>query len=363
MIRTGEIVRAGLHDHLDCYGGVRPPEPYVRDVSLLTPKIQVAAPIIPGSSIMKLHMIDQTRKAGDRYGLIVVIAAEINTRQGHLEALPAEQAKDSRMDQFVQLLPKFDEGKISALDAAKEMYEKFGAIPIIVHPHPGIGRIFVHGIPSKYIEELVLELREANVWVPIGIERNSSQTDKFLFPFQRRRQAQIDQLIKELKVFRVGETASGDEHDNTLGWAHVEFETKYDIADTDSFLTSFGEALVSDDPRFATRAVVNRTIQSYGEWWEALKQMVFVHGIPRIERMLKVCGIPQPAIRELDLSGRYTKRNGQLTAERIAWREEIQEEVRRKTAQQPGLIKELSFADIYHQRVPPTVKLQPYHLV
>lgn len=356
MIRAGEIVRAGLHDHLDCYGGVRPPEPYIKRVAEITPPIQVAAPIVPGSSIMKLDIVDETRRAADKYGLIAVITAEINTRQGHLEVLPAEQANDTKLDKFAKTLPKFDEGRISALDAAKEMYERFGAITIIVHPHPGIGGIFIHGMSLKHADELVMELREANVMVPIGIERYSSQTDKFLFPFQRRRQAQIDRKIKELKVFGVGETASGDEHDNTLGWAHVEFRTKYDIDDADTFLKSFGEALISDDPRFATRAVVNRTIQSYDEWWEALKQMAGVHGIPRIERMLKMCKIPQPAIRRLDLSGRYASRNGQLTEERIAWRKRIQEKVKQRANQQSDR-RELSFADIYHQAYIP--ELQP----
>lgn len=276
MIRAGEIVRAELHGHLD--------------------------------------------------GLIAVIAAEINTREGHLEILPAEQSNDAKLDEFAKALPKFDEGKISAINAAIEMYERFGAIPIIVHPHPGIGGIFVHGMSLKHADDLVVELREANITVPIGIERYSSQTDKFLFPFQRRRQAQIDQKIKELKIFGVGETASGDEHDDALGWAYVEFRTKYDIYDADSFLRSFGEALVADDPMFATRAVVNRTIQSYDEWWEALKQMVVVHGIPRIERM--------------------------------AWRKRIQEKVIQLKSQQSDR-KEPSFADVYHQILTSAPKLQP----
>lgn len=342
MIREGDVVRAELHGHLDCYGGINPPAEYVRRIAEVNPPISVVAPIVPGRSIMKLDIVDEIRKAADRHGKIAVIAVETNTRQGHLEFL-VDQTSDARLDDFAQSLPKFDEGRISAVDTAVEMYERFGALPMIVHPYPGVGGLFVHGMTLRQAERFVLGLREAHIGAPIGIEKYSSETDILLYPLQRMRRAQIDRKIEDLRVYGVGETASGDEHGITLGWAHVEFRTKHDISNADDFLRGFGNALVSHNPQFATRTVLNRTIQSYDEWWDALEQMAAIHGIPRIERILKMLKVPQPAIRGLDLSGRYASRNGQLTEERKEWRRRIQE--RAQTGNPVGR----SFADIYHQ--------------
>lgn len=359
MIREGDIVRGVLHDHLDCYGGVSTPTGYVRRVAELNPAISVIAPILPGRSIMKLVIVDETRRAADRYGKIAVIATEVNTRDGHLELL-VEQINDARLDAFAQALPKFDQGKISAVDTAREMYEYFGAMPIIVHPNPGfMGGMVVHGMKPSYTRSFVLELRQAHIDVPIGIERYSSQTDRLLYPFNGKRAVQIDQLISDLKPLGVGETASGDEHDFTLGWAYVEFKTRRPIRDADDFLKSFGDALVSHDPDYTTRAVVERTIQSYEEWFESLTEIAVTHGIPRIERFLKMLKMPQSAIRRLDLSGRYASRNGQLTEERREWRKRIQEEAKKIRSGEIDLTKE-SFADIYHQPTKlPTLELQP----
>lgn len=333
MIREGEIVRAEFHGHLAYFGGRYCSEEYVKVLADIKPPIHAIATIL-GSKAAPF-IVGSLREAADRHGKIALIAAEVPTKEGHVEFLP-EQSDDNKLDRFAKSFPTFEKGQTPAVEVAKLMYGEFGAIPIIVHANPK-GRLmerWVLGMSIPDIKAFVFQLRDMGIEVPIGVEKYSSETDRFAGPNNYKRIAELDQVIDELQPYGVGEVGSSDEHGHTLGWAHTQWITRRNIRNADDFLQSFGDALYTP---YQTKAKENISVTSYIKWLQSLFILVLDHAIPRFERRLVEAGIPRAVVRWMDLSEKYCILTGQSSKAARAWRAEL-----RRNGQQ-------SFADIYKQ--------------
>lgn len=333
MIREGDIVRAELHGHLAYFGGRYCPAEYVKILADITPPIHAMAAIL--SSRSAPSMVGALREAADRHGRIALVAAEVPTKEGHIEFLPA-QSDNAKLDCFAKLLPTFENGQAPAVEVAKLMYGDFGAIPIIVHANPK-GRLmerWVLGMGIPKIKSFVFQLRDEDIEVPIGVEKYSSETDRFAGPHNYKRIEELDQIIDELQPYGVGEVGGSDEHGHTLGWAHTQWITRRNIFNADDLLQSFGEALYTP---YQTKAVENMRVTSYIKWLQSLFILGLDHTIPRFERFLIDVGVPRVVVRRMDLSEKYCILTGQSSEATRAWRVDL-----RRNGQQ-------SFADIYHQ--------------
>lgn len=336
MIREGEIVRAEFHGHLAYFGGRYCPAEYIKVLDDMTPPIQAMAAILRSRSTPAV--VGALREAADRHGRIALVAAEVPTKQGHIEFLP-KQSDDAKLDCFAKLLPMFENGQAPALEVVKLMYGEFGAIPIIVHANPK-GRLmerWVLGMSIPNFKALVFQVRDEGIKVPIGIEKYSSETDIIAGPHNYKRIAELDQVIAELQPYGVGEVGSSDEHGHTLGWAYTQWITTRDIRNADDLLQSFGEALYTP---YQTKAVENIRVSSYIKWLQSLFILGLDHAIPRFERLLVDARVPRAVVRWMDLSEKYCILTGQSSKATRAWRVDL-----RRYGQQ-------SFAEIYHQTYP-----------
>lgn len=336
-LRRGNIVRAEFHGHPAYFGGRSCPSEYVRVLDNNDPPIQVMAAILQSKSAPSI--MDGMRKAADEHGKIAVVAAEIPTKQGHLEFLP-DESNDARLDRFAQTLPMFEDGQTPAVEAIARMYGEFGAIPVIVHPNPkgGLMRKLILGMIIEDIRTTVFQLRDRGIQVSIGVEKYSSETDRFFGPFNSKRVEEINKVISDLAPLGVGEVGSSDDHGHTLGWAHTEWKTDQDIHNAKDLLVSFGRALYFH----RTQAVENKNVGSYAQWVRGLFLLGLDHLIPRFERFLIDTGlVPKGFVRRLDLSEKYSILSGQSSPEARAWRQTLKQTVER-----------LSFADIHHQNYP-----------